>query len=270
MQKPKISVIMPVYNTAQFVWEAIESILTQSFSDFEFIIIDDGSTDWSSNICEKYAEKDKRIQFFQNKENMWISFTRNRLITLSQGGYIATQDSDDISQKNRLAICFSFLENNKNYWAVSWNNILINEDWKKVWTRKYSDDIDKVLLKKSPLSNPSSVFRKSSFLKVWWYDKNLDYWEDYDLWLKLYASWFKLKNLDDFFLYYRLRAWQTKSSHIKKTLENTIFIQKRAVTEYWLERSFWDSAYIILEQILLYLPSYIVTFLFQKIEYKKL
>ena len=113
----QISVIMPVYNTEKYLSEAIESILTQSFTNFEFIIIDDCSTDDSYYICEKYAKKDDRIQIFRNKKNMWISFTRNRLIECSNTNYIASQDSDDISEINRLKLSYNFLDKNKKLWS---------------------------------------------------------------------------------------------------------------------------------------------------------
>ena len=99
---PKVSVIMPVYNTEKYLPQAIESILNQDFSDFEFIILDDCSKDKSFEICQLYAQKDKRIKLFKNKENKWISFCRNKLISLAETNLICSQDSDDISALNSL------------------------------------------------------------------------------------------------------------------------------------------------------------------------
>lgn len=130
---PKISVIMPVYNTKKYLSEAIESILSQTFTDFEFIIIDDCSTDWSYEILQEYEKKDNRIKLFRNEENMWVVKTRNKLLkNISQNSkYIAILDADDISEKNRLELCFDFLEKNPDFWVVSWNNFIINENWIK-------------------------------------------------------------------------------------------------------------------------------------------
>lgn len=264
----KVSVIMPVYNTEEFVWEAIESILSQSFQDFEFIIIDDFSSDSSYEICKKYASKDKRIKLYRNKKNMWISYTRNKLINNTKTNYILSQDSDDISFPSRIRLLYNFLENNKEYWVVSWNNIIIDEDWKKLWERIYSNDIEKIILKKSPVSQASSMFRKDVFYEVSWYDNNLNYWEDYDLWFKFYSKWYKIKNLDEELVKYRIRKWQSKSKKLKETIKNTIFIQKRAVKKYWLKASFSDRTYWTLERILTFLPSSFVLYLFKKIEYK--
>jgi glycosyltransferase involved in cell wall biosynthesis len=268
MKEIKISVIMPVYNTEKYVWEAIESILNQSFKYFEFIIIDDCSTDNSYNICKEYAKKDGRIKLYKNKKNMWISYTRNKLISLTNTNYIASQDSDDISLKDRLKLSYEFLEKNNDFWVVSWNNIIINEDWNKIWERIYSNNIEKTILKKSPISQPSSIFRKDIFLEVWWYDKHLNYWEDYDLWCKIFAKWYKIKNLDNFLIKLRIRKWQTKSSKLKQTIKNTILIQKKAENKYWIKASFWDRIYRFLEYLLLLLPSSLIIYLFKKIEYR--
>jgi len=265
----KISVIMPVFNTEQFLEEAIESILKQNFKDFEFIIIDDFSTDNSFNICEKYAKKDARIKLYRNKKNMWISFTRNKLIQFSNTNYIASQDSDDISELNRLELEYNFLENNPDYWVVSWNNIIIDENWKNIWYRKYSNNIKKIILKKSPLSHPSSMFRKNLFFKLWWYDKNLNYAEDYDLWLKFYANNYKIKNLNSNLIRYRIWKWQSKSNKLKNTIKNTLFIQQRAIKQYWINATFSDYMYHFWEKILLCIPDRFVLFLFKKLEYKK-
>ena len=263
----KVSVIMPVYNTEKYVAEAIESILNQTFKDFEFIIIDDCSTDWSYQICKEYAKKDKRIRLFRNDKNMGISFTRNKLIELANTNYIACQDSDDVSESNRLELTYNFLVNNPDYWVVSWNNIIIDEEWKIIWYRKYSNNIEKIILKKSPISQPSSMFRKDVFWEVGWYDKNLNYWEDYDLWCKMYAKNYKIKNLDKYLLRLRIRRWQTKSDKLKQTIKNTIFIQKRANKEYWIKASLSDKIYWLLESLLLLLPSSLILFLFKKLEY---
>lgn len=266
--KPKVSVIMPVYNTKRFLNETILSILTQTFKEFEFIIVDDFSIDWSYELLQEYEKKDNRIKLYRNEKNMWISFTRNKLISLTNTNLIATQDSDDISESNRLELQYNFLINNSDYSAISSNNLIINESSEIIWKRIYEWNIDKIILKKSPLSNPSSMFKKDIFLKLWWYEDNLNYWEDYDLWLKMYLNWYKLKVLNNFLLRLRIRDWQTKSSKLKETLKNTINLQKKYI-RLWIKPSFSDNIYIFLEQILLFLPNVIILNLFKILEYKK-
>lgn len=270
MHKPLVSVIMPVYNTKQWVCEAIESILNQTFKDFEFIIVDDFSDDWSYEICQKYAEKDKRIKLYRNDKNEWLCYTRNKLIELTNTDYIASQDSDDISKKNRLELEYRFLLDNSEYSVVWWNCEIIGENWKKIWLRRYSDNIPGTILKKSPIANPTSMFRKSNLYKVWWYTNNkiLDGTEDYDLWLNLYSHWYWIKNLKEFLLEYRIRKWQTKSD-IKKILKSTIYIQKKYI-KLWVKASFSDKIYILCEHILLLLPNRFINFLFKKLTYRKI
>ena len=266
----KVSVIMAVYNTENFLKEAIESILWQDFKDFEFIIIDDASSDWSFEILSKYASLDQRIKLFKNDINQGISYTRNRLISLSSTNYIATQDSDDVSMKNRLSLCFDFLSTNSDYSAVSGNTFIIDETGKFLGKRNYSDNIAYRILKKSPLANPASLFRKDIFLKLWGYQEGLNYGEDYDLWLKMYVQWYKLKNLPYDLACIRLRKGQTKSSKIKETLKNTLSLQKNALLKYKLIPSYSDRIYWFFENILYYLiPSSILFSLFKIIEYRK-
>lgn len=263
----KISVIMPVYNTKKYLKESIESILFQTFKEFEFIIVDDFSTDWSYELLQEYEKKDDRIKLYRNEKNMGISFTRNELIALSNTNLIVTQDSDDISELNRLELQYNFLINNSNYSAVSSNNFIINGNSEIIWKRVYNENIKNIILKKSPLSNPASMFKKDIFLELWWYEDWLNYWEDYDLWLKMYMNWYKLKVLNIFLLKLRIRRWQTKSSKLKETLRNTINLQKKYI-KLWIKPSFSDRIYIFLEQILLFLPNMVILKLFKILEYK--
>ena len=104
----KVSVIMPVYNGAQYLQEAIDSILQQTYRDFEFIIIDDGSTDNSLEIIRMNADLDKRIVLLQNEQNSGICVTLNKGLEVAKGEYIVRMDCDDISELNRLAIPVSY------------------------------------------------------------------------------------------------------------------------------------------------------------------
>lgn len=265
----KVSVIMAVYNTKEYLKQSVESILNQSFKDFEFIIVDDFSVDWSFELLQAYEKQDNRIKLFRNKKNMWISYTRNKLISLANTNFIATQDSDDISKQNRLSLEYDFLVANPQYWAVSGNNLIIDEKSNIIWERTYSDNIKNTILKKSPLSNPSSMFRKDIFEKLGWYEEWLNYWEDYDLWLKIYTNWSKLKNLDTVLLSLRIRDWQTKTTKLKETLKNTLSLQKKYI-KLGLKPSFSDAIYIYILYTLYFLLNTIVLNLFKLIEYKKI
>ena len=107
---PILSVLMPVFNSELFVAEAIESILNQTFKDFEFLILDDASTDKSFEIIKDFGKRDSRIKVCQNEKNLGVVESRNKLINLSKGKYIAWLDSDDIAIKTRLEKQVNFLE----------------------------------------------------------------------------------------------------------------------------------------------------------------
>ncbi|SVC41049.1 uncharacterized protein METZ01_LOCUS293903, partial [marine metagenome] len=107
---PLITVLMPVYNGAKYLNEAIDSILNQTFQNFEFIIIDDGSTDDSVKIIKSYD--DNRIRLVENRNNLGQSETLNKGLSLTRGKYIARMDQDDISMPERLKKQFEFMENN--------------------------------------------------------------------------------------------------------------------------------------------------------------
>ena len=262
-KKPLVSVIMPVYNTKDFVWEAIESILNQTFKEFEFIIVDDWSTDWSYEICEEYAKKDNRIKLYKNDKNRGIWYTKNRLIELSTTNYIATQDSDDISTQNRLNLEYKFLDWHKDYAIVAWNNIIIDEEWKQIGHRKYSDDIRSVILKQSPVSHPTTMLRKDIFEKVWWYSHD-SYVEDYDLWIRFYVKWYKIKNIDKDLLKYRIRKWAHKNN-AKRTIKETIKLQEKAYKS--ITPTFSDKLYHIALRILTLLPNTRIIALFKLVTY---
>lgn len=126
--KPEISVIMSVYNDEKYIAKAIDSILTQSFSNFELIICDDYSTDRSSNIIEKYVKQDNRIVFFKNEKNLGLATSLNRCIERAKGKYIARMDSDDISLPNRFEVEYNYLEDNSDIVVVGCKCQCIDEN----------------------------------------------------------------------------------------------------------------------------------------------
>ena len=118
MKTPKVSVIMPAYNTEKYVGEAIESILNQTFTDFEFIILNDGSTDNTAKIVKEYAKEDKRIKFIDNKKNQGFIASLNQCLDVANGEYIAKMDSDDVSLPDRLEKQVKYLDDFPNVGLV--------------------------------------------------------------------------------------------------------------------------------------------------------
>ena len=123
---PKISVIMSTYNHAHYVAQTIRSVLDQSFSDFELLIVDDGSQDETASVVAGFA--DQRIRFTARTENRGSAASRNELIRASRGQYIAVQNSDDYWPLDKLAYQFEFLENNPEFAAVFGRATLVDRN----------------------------------------------------------------------------------------------------------------------------------------------
>lgn len=121
----KVSILMPMYNSEKYIKESINSILNQEYKNFELIIVDDGSIDSSIEIVKEY--NDSRIKLYENIENKGLPYTRNKLLSLATGEYIALLDSDDIALKNRIKAQVEFLEENKNIDIVGSSAIIFGK-----------------------------------------------------------------------------------------------------------------------------------------------
>ncbi len=121
----KVSILMPMYNSEKYIKESINSILNQEYKNFELIIVDDGSIDSSIEIVKEY--NDSRIKLYENIENKGLPYTRNKLLSLATGEYIALLDSDDIALKNRIKAQVEFLEKNKNIDIVGSSAIIFGK-----------------------------------------------------------------------------------------------------------------------------------------------
>jgi glycosyltransferase involved in cell wall biosynthesis len=124
---PRVSVLMTIYNSENYLAEAIESILAQTYSDFEFLIIDDASTDRSPQILTEFALRDPRIQHEILPKNRGIGANRNTLLQRAVGEYIAIMDSDDISIPERLALQIAYLDEHRECAVVGGHNLILNE-----------------------------------------------------------------------------------------------------------------------------------------------
>ncbi len=183
---PKISVVMSVYNGEKYIKESVESILSQTFRDFEFIIINDGSTDSSKDILHNYSQKDQRIKVI-DQENMGLTKSLNKGIHLSKGEYIARQDVDDISLPERLAKEFEALSSSDETDLVCTWYYIIDESGEMLLERKLPDSrqMNKIIKRQNLLAHSSVLFRKSSFLRAGGYDERYRYGQDWFLWLKM-------------------------------------------------------------------------------------
>lgn len=229
MEIPLISVILPVYNGERFLGEAIESILNQSFRNFEFIVINDGSTDSSASILDSYQRRDPRLLVY-HQENRGLVESLNRGCGLAQGRYIARMDSDDISVKNRLDLQLEFMDKHPDVGVLGGAVEIINTVGTslRISVNPMDDkDIRLALLSYCAFWHPTVIMRKEIFELVGGYRKALFGSEDHDLWLR-FSEHSKLANLETILLYYRLHRNQITVAKIKESAFSTIAVQALA------------------------------------------
>ncbi len=203
---PLVTVLMSVYNSAPFLRASIESVLGQTFRDFEFLIIDDCSTDSSLEIIQSYA--DPRIRVVRNEKNLALIRSLNKGLQLAQGTYIARHDSDDLSLPLRLDKEVRFLESNGGVGLVGSYFIAINEAGEFLQYFRPptdSDALKRKLLIKNPFAHGTVMFRKECIEKTGFYREELKHAEDYDLWLRI-SQFFDLANLPLYLYQWRLNV----------------------------------------------------------------
>lgn len=203
----KVSVIMPVYNSALYVKDAMESILAQDYRDFQFIIVNDGSKDESENIILSF--KDERIEYVKNEQNIGLIATLNKALKLVKGEYIVRIDGDDTCAPNRISTQVKFMDAHPEVGASGSFYYMMLGDKKAVCDFPTSnEEIQTFLLFNCPLAHPSSIIRKSILDQHnIQYSSNYLNSEDYDFWSQI-SRVSQLVNLPQKLLNYRVHANQ--------------------------------------------------------------
>jgi glycosyltransferase involved in cell wall biosynthesis/exopolysaccharide biosynthesis predicted pyruvyltransferase EpsI len=200
-----VSVVMPVYNGEKYIKEAIDSILNQTFSDFEFIIVNEyGSNEAVCKIIQEYAKKDKRIVIINNTEKLGISASLNIGMDRAKGKYIARMDADDISESTRFEKQVAFLDEHPEISILGVRPVIFGEaDWQ--WPIETDPEYCRaMLLFFHPVVHPSVMIRKADFDKHGLrYNENYHATEDYDLWARA-SEYLKISNIDEPLLRYRM------------------------------------------------------------------
>jgi len=219
MDTPIVSVVMPVFNGERFLREAIDSILAQSFRDFEFIIVNDGSTDGTASLLGSYAGSDPRVRVY-HQENKGVTESRNRACGLARGKYIAQMDADDIAARNRLEWQIEFMERHAEMGVVGGAVELIDNRGRALYCMRCpveNEEIKSGLLLHNCFSNPAVVIRKEAFLSVGGYRRPFDrHAEDYDLWLRIAERW-RLANLEAVVVKYRIHPDQASYHKLRQS-----------------------------------------------------
>jgi glycosyltransferase involved in cell wall biosynthesis len=233
-QKPVVSVLMPVYNGAEYLKYSIESILSQTFKNFEFLIIDDCSSDSSIEIIKSY--KDDRIKLIQNEKNLGQSKTMNKGIDIAQGKYIARFDQDDISHNDRLDYQVDFLDKNNNVIIVGSNAKIIDKDGNHIYTTSLECENLNIKAKLpyiSPFIHPSIMLRKSS-LRIAGCYLDIPIIQDLLLFIRM-SELGEFSNIETPLINYRLSpsAATRRDINTNKRLEEALkyFIVNRKITQ---------------------------------------
>jgi len=196
MNNPTVTVLMTVYNGEDYLSEAIKSILNQSFTDFEFLIIDDASTDNSQSIIQSF--NDERIRYVKNESNIGQTASLNYGLELSKGEYIARMDQDDLSKPDRFSLQLKFME--KNYDTVvvgSWAKS-IDADGKYIYTIVHPTEFENIreaIACGCPISHSSAFFRRDEVVKSGGYPEGLRFAMDWGLWIECIKNDYQIANL---------------------------------------------------------------------------
>ncbi len=220
---PRVTVLMAVYNGGHYLVETIESILQQTFRNFEFLIVDDGSTDSTWQILSSYAAQDERFVLVRSPQNLGRPAARNIGLEQAHGDYIALMDADDIALPKRLECQVAFLDKHPDIDVCgSW--VFVMGGSETIW--RYPTQHDEIrcqMLLRNPIANPSVIMRKKK-LADHCLRYNLDYrvaQEDYELWVRCSQS-LRYATLPQPLLAYRLRTTQTISEEINVELQRLV------------------------------------------------
>jgi len=210
-----VSVLMPVYNAQKYIADTVESILGQTYSNFEFLITDDGSKDQSLHILRKYATQDRRISL-TSRPNKGLTPTMNEMLLKAKGEFIAIIEHDDVAPKNRLLNQVKFLCDYSDVVAVSGAMELIDEKGRLLTCLSLPESNDQIqalaLAGHGSLCNPGAMIRREALLKVGGYDEKMKLAHDLDLWLKL-GEIGQLANLKTTVVRYRLHSESLSELH---------------------------------------------------------
>jgi glycosyltransferase involved in cell wall biosynthesis len=250
-----VSVLMPAYNVEEYIGEAIESILGQSFADFEFIILDDCSNDCTWNIIQRYAMKDRRIVAIRNKEHGGIAPSRNNLIALARGKYVVWQDADDVSMAKRIEHQYLFMEDHEGVGICSGSIKFMCHYDHDGYVRIFPPS-DAILRERifcySPVVLQASIVRRALMERVGGFDESLPQAEDLDMSIRI-GMCSRFANLDEIVLRYRYDENSLSYKKVRENITYTLVVRKRA-RALGYEYHFFDRLVNVMTQIAVFLP----------------
>ena len=249
---PVISILMGVYNAEKTLAAALDSVLAQTFRDFELVICDDASADGSGKILQAYRQKDARIVLLRNEKNLGLGASLNRCLEIAKGRFIARQDADDISAPERLERTLRYLERNDLPYAAC--GVYIFDDG-GVWSRRcYSERVTiHTIARQNPFFHPTMLFRREVITAVNGYRTAKDYLrvEDYDLVMRLAAEGVIGQNLQEY-LYYVYEPQDAYLRHTPGTRLSAVRVRAEGLRR--MRASVRDYIYLAKPLILMLVP----------------
>lgn len=235
--RPKISVVMSVYNGEKHLKKAIEGILGQTYKDFEFVIVNDGSTDGTANILASY--KDPRMRVI-NQANHGLVYSLNKGVRLARGSYIARQDADDISLPDRFKEEVRLLDKNSHLGLVGTFFTYIDEDSEEpgitICMPTKSIDIKRALYITNPIGHGTAMYRKSIFSRTGYYTNAYGPTEDFELWRRVADSW-EIEIIPKSMYLYRIN--KNSISHTKTEVQHAN--TAKIISEQWAKPFYGKS-----------------------------
>jgi hypothetical protein len=235
-----VSVLMAVFNGEEYLSAAIESILRQTFTDFEFLVLDDGSTDSTLRILRRYAEHDRRLRVI-TRRNEGLVASLNELLGLARGDFVARMDADDVALPERFAMQVRFLRDHSEVVCVGGSVDIIDEKGRLLQTLHYPIQDEEVqegnLSGHTAICHPAAMMRREALLRVRGYDDDFRFAEDLDLWLRL-GEIGKLANLEDTVLRYRFHGASVSEQESLRQLDVARAACERACQRRGVQREF--------------------------------
>jgi len=219
---PKVSIIMGIYNCSRCLPQAIDSILEQTFTDWELVLCDDGSKDNTYEVAKRYAEKYKgKIVLLKNEKNIRLAATLNKCLSVAKGMYIARMDADDKCKPERLEKEVEYLDKHKDVDCVGCGMIIFDENGERGIRLNIEHPTKDFLIHTTPFAHPTIMMRKKTYDDLGGYaasEKSLRC-DDTDLWFRFYAAGYKGYNLQEPLYYYHESVSDFKKRTLKSALE---------------------------------------------------
>ncbi len=269
--QPLVSVLMAAYNPGKYLIEAVRSILSQTYQNWELVVLDDASMDDTWKNLQSFAAKDSRVRIFQNDHNLGFSGTRNRLFTLmdSKAEFIAVLDSDDVALPTRLQMQVSFLQKHPEIGAVGSSIIIIDENSSVTSFRRYPSTPEAVrstAMKSNPMAHSTLMIRRSVQLVLGDYGTRLSCCEDYDYLLRMLEVT-SYTNLEAPQVAYRISSTQWTKRRIRHSLLVSQAVQRR----YLFRRGYFSLSALLshcARYLLALVPQRLVLWLFFRLTYR--